>query len=268
MCFCNVKPRQEKNLEIIQNNCCRHLSDEVIKDNLSKNLPFSIRLKLSDEPVSFSDSVFGDLNVKISEGDPIIMKTDGNPTYHLASVIDDNYMKITHVIRGSEWLKSTSKHILLYNAFGWKPPTFIHLPLIMSDKRTKLSKRENDTQLPYLRDNGYYPEALINTVSSVGGGFPDNPNQSIQTINELIENFSIEALQKFNPNLNFDKVKQFNRQTIRYFYKNDRRKLALELNEEYEKHFGKQLSEESFVEKILQWSQVSCFKKLEILNDD
>jgi len=150
------------------------------------------------------------------EGDPIILKSDGFPTYHLANVVDDHDMKITHVLRGVEWQPSTSKHILLYKlviqqfkikiydlhisdnliilqfiysrAFGWNPPNFGHLPLLINKDGTKLSKRQNDITINSYRLKGIYPEALLNFVISCGGGFVQNNERNvyIRPLSELV----------------------------------------------------------------------------------
>lgn len=105
------------------------------------------------------------------EGDPVVMKADGFPTYHLANVVDDHHMKISHVLRGSEWLISTSKHLLMYGALGWRPPTFGHLPLLMNKDGTKLSKRQGDIFIQSFRHSGVLPEALLDITTNCGSGF-------------------------------------------------------------------------------------------------
>lgn len=105
------------------------------------------------------------------EGDPVIMKADGFPTYHLANVVDDHYMRISHVLRGSEWLISTSKHLLMYRALGWQPPTFGHLPLLMNKDGSKLSKRQGDIFIQSFQTDGVLPEALLDITTHCGSGF-------------------------------------------------------------------------------------------------
>lgn len=100
-----------------------------------------------------------------NEGDPVILKADGFPTYHFANVVDDHLMRITHVLRGVEWQISTPKHLMLYRAFNWSPPAFGHLPLIMNADGSKLSKRQNDIKLEYYRERGIFPESLINYIT-------------------------------------------------------------------------------------------------------
>lgn len=105
------------------------------------------------------------------EGDPVVMKADGFPTYHLANIVDDHYMRISHVLRGSEWLISTSKHLLMYRALDWQPPTFGHLPLLLNKNGSKLSKRQGDIFLQSFQRDGVLPEALLDITTSCGSGF-------------------------------------------------------------------------------------------------
>ena len=105
------------------------------------------------------------------EGDPVILKSDGFPTYHLASVVDDHHMGISHVLRGSEWLVSTSKHLLLYQALGWQPPQFAHLPLLLNRDGSKLSKRQGDIFLEHFAATGFLPDGLLDIITNCGSGF-------------------------------------------------------------------------------------------------
>src|SRR5207245_1406000 len=120
--------------------------EQEINENLAKGLTFTIRLKLKEGLISFNDLIYGNIDLDISqtESDFIILKSDGYPTYHLANVVDDHLMKVSHVLRGTEWQISTSKHLMLYEAFGWKPPIYGHLPLVLNKDGTKLSKRQAD----------------------------------------------------------------------------------------------------------------------------
>lgn len=121
----------------------------------------------------FNDLVYGWTRHEVAsiEGDPVILKGDGFPTYHLANVVDDHHMEISHVLRGTEWLTSTSKHLLLYRAFGWDPPQFAHLPLLLNRDGTKLSKRQGDIFVERFAQDGYLPEALLDIITTCGSGF-------------------------------------------------------------------------------------------------
>lgn len=208
-CFC-TKERLDELKQTSSDNIakydrhCLDLSEEEIKNNLKANIPYVIRQKIKDGSTTFHDEVYGDITVEneILE-DQILIKSDGLPTYNFANVIDDHLMNITHVVRGSEYLSSTPKYNLLYEAFDWDIPTYIHLPPVMKSSTEKLSKRNGDASFQDLINLGYLPEAIVNYVALLGWA-PSN-NQEIFTIDELIENFSIKGLSK-SPAI-FDKVK-------------------------------------------------------------
>lgn len=167
----------------------RNLSDEEIEEREKKGQPYVVRLKvpLVGECV-FEDQIKGRISCPWSDiDDQILLKSDGFPTYHLANVIDDHLMGISHVIRGDEWISSTPKHILLYEYFGWEAPEFMHMPLLLGLDGKKLSKRKNPTSIYYYRDCGYLPEAFINFLSLMGYSMPED--QEIYTIQELISSF-------------------------------------------------------------------------------
>ncbi len=172
----------------------RNLSQEEIDRRLAEGQPYVIRLKipLKDDCV-FYDEIKGRIsNPWADVDDQVLLKSDGFPTYHLANVIDDHLMKITHVIRGDEWLSSTPKHIYLYEAFGWKPPSFIHMPLLLSMDGKKLSKRKNPTSIFYYRDSGYLSEAFINFLSLMGYSMPED--KEIYSLDDIIEQFDIKRI--------------------------------------------------------------------------
>ena len=154
---------------------CLSLTKEEVAAKLAAGETSTVRFLLSPHPEPWHDLVYGDVTHDVFEleGDPIILKTDGFPTYHLANVVDDHLMGITHVLRGVEWQASTPKHLLMYRAFGWIPPSFAHLPLIVNSDGSKLSKRQGDLQIESLMADGFFPEAVVNFVSHVGGGFKD-----------------------------------------------------------------------------------------------
>ncbi len=172
----------------------RNLSPEEIRQRLERNAPYTIRLKvpLTGECV-FEDALKGRISTPMQDiDDQILLKSDGFPTYHLANVVDDHLMKITHVIRGDEWVSSTPKHILLYEAFGWTPPTFLHMPLLLGKDGKKLSKRKNPTSVFYYRDSGYLQNAFINFLSLMGYSMPND--LEIYTIDDVIANFDIRRI--------------------------------------------------------------------------
>lgn len=201
---------------------------------LEKNTPYVIRFKVkSGKNVVINDLIRGAVNVNSEEvDDKVLMKSDGMPTYHLAHLVDDHLMRITHVIRGEEWLPSAALHILLYDALGWKneTPQFAHLPLILRpDGKGKLSKRDgqkfgfpvfalgwkgatSETSFEGFREYGFEPEAVINFLAFLG--WNPGTQQEIFSLDELVKFFSIEKVQKAGARFDFDKAKWFNQQYI------------------------------------------------------
>ena len=175
---------------------CLHLSPEEVQANLDAGLPFVIRQKMPDTgTTTFSDVVYGDITVDNAElDDQILMKADGFPTYNFANVVDDHLMQITHVVRGSEYLSSTPKYNLLYQAFGWEPPVYVHLPAVMRDAHHKLSKRHGDKSFEDLVNEGYLVEAIINYIALLGWSPSDN--REIFSLKELEEAFDMSGLSK------------------------------------------------------------------------
>ena len=184
---------------------CLHLSPEEVEKNLKSGMPYVIRQKMPTEgATTFHDAVYGDITVENSElDDQILVKSDGMPTYNFANVVDDHLMAITHVVRGSEYLSSTPKYTLLYQAFGWQEPQYVHLPPVMKDANHKLSKRNGDASFQDLMAKGYLPEAVINYIALLGWSPSDN--REFFTLPELVEAFSLEGLSK-SPAI-FDSVK-------------------------------------------------------------
>lgn len=184
---------------------CLSLSKEEIEENLKSGKPFVIRQKMPQEgTTTFTDAVYGTITVENSElDDQILIKSDGMPTYNFANVVDDHLMNITHVVRGSEYLSSTPKYTLLYKAFGWNEPEYVHLPPVMKDEHHKLSKRNGDASFGDLIAKGYIPEAVMNYIALLGWSPSDN--QEIFTLDELKEKFNISGLSK-SPSI-FDTAK-------------------------------------------------------------
>lgn len=172
------------------------LGDEETKKLLESNTPHVVRLKVPfNEEIHFKDVIRGDVNVRGRDvDDQILLKSDGFPTYHLANVVDDHFMEITHVIRGEEWLPSTPKHVLLYKAFGWEMPKFAHLPLLLNNNKTKLSKRHGDVAVGDFKAKGYIKEAFVNFVALLGWN-PSGENE-IHSMEELIAGFNLEKVNK------------------------------------------------------------------------
>ena len=221
-CFCTKERLEKIQSETVgggYDRHCRDLSDEEIQRNLDAGTPYVIRQKMPTEgSTTFTDAVFGDITVENSElQDQILIKQDGYPTYNFANVIDDHTMGITHVVRGSEYLSSTPKYNLLYEAFGWEIPTYIHLPLIngKNDDGTvsKLSKRHGSTGFEDLIKEGYLPEAIINYIALLGWCPKDN--QEIFTLDELCKAFDINGISKSPSVFDYDKLEWFNGEYIK-----------------------------------------------------
>ncbi len=167
----------------------RNLSPAETQAREAAGEPFVIRLKvpLTGDCV-FDDQIKGRISAPWADiDDQVLLKSDGFPTYHLANVVDDHLMKITHVIRGDEWMSSTPKHILLYESFVWQAPVFMHMPLLLGKEGKKLSKRKNPTSIFYFRDSGYLPEALVNFLTLMG--YSMTGEREIYTLDEIIRDF-------------------------------------------------------------------------------
>lgn len=198
---------------------CRDLPKEEVERLLAANTPYVIRQKMPIEgSTTFDDAVYGSITIENKElEDQILIKSDGYPTYNFANVIDDHLMKITHVVRGSEYLSSTPKYNLLYQAFGWEIPTYVHLPLIMGKNAdgsvSKLSKRHGSTGFADLIKEGYLPQTIVNYISLLGWCPKDN--RELFTLPELVENFSIDGISKSPAVFDYDKLTWFNGEYIR-----------------------------------------------------
>ena len=183
---------------------CRKLDPDEAARRVAAGEPHTIRMKVpADGATIIDDLLRGKVRVENSEvDDQILLKADGFPTYHLANVVDDHDMEITHVIRGEEWLISTPKHLILYSHFGWEPPVFAHLPLLRNPDRTKLSKRRNPVSINYYRRAGFLPQALLNYLGLMGWTMPTTPNPEdpngpeipgaeMFTLEEMVANFDL-----------------------------------------------------------------------------
>jgi len=219
------------------------MEEPAWKEKLAKGDPFVIRYRMpADEEISFNDMIRGEIVVNTSTlDDKVLFKSDGMPTYHLANIVDDHLMEISHVIRGEEWLPSLPLHFMLYRSFGWEKPLFAHLPLLLKpDGKGKLSKRDGDKMgfpvfplfWPYgetakgYREEGYYPEAFINMLAFLG--WNPGTEQEIFSLNELVEAFSIERVGKSGSRFDPEKAKWFNHI---YLQKRTNNQLAMEFRE-------------------------------------
>jgi len=194
---------------------CLSLSKKEIEEKLANNEPYIIRQKMPDTgSTSFEDAVYGTITVENLElDDQILIKTDGLPTYNFANVIDDHQMDITHVVRGNEYLSSTPKYNLLYEAFGWDIPTYVHVPLILKASGQKLSKRAGDPSFEDLVSTGYLVEAVVNYVVLLG--WSPSTNQEIYSLGELEEAFDISGISKAPAIFDINKLTWMNGEYIK-----------------------------------------------------
>ncbi len=197
-CFCTeerLASMREKGYSKYDGHCS-HLTENEIKEKEASGAPYVIRQRVPKEgSTSFTCQVFGEITIENKEiEDQVLLKSDGYPTYNFANVIDDHAMNITHVVRGNEYLTSTPKYTLLYNAFGWDEPTYVHLPLVVKEGGKKLSKREGDAYFMDFVKKGYLPEAIINYIALLGWSPEDN--EEIFTLEELTEKFTINRINK------------------------------------------------------------------------
>ena len=200
-CFCSQErlsemrtEQQAKKQAPMYDGKCRNLSKQEIDELLAKKTPYVIRLKVPKEGVTeFEDVIYGKISVQNKTiDDQVLLKSDGFPTYHMANIVDDHLMEISHVIRAEEWLPSTPKHILLYKALGWKMPIFMHLPLLLNPTGGKLSKRQGDVSVESYLEKGYLKEALLNFVLLLG--WNPKTNEEVFSLDEIIKRFEVSGI--------------------------------------------------------------------------
>jgi len=221
-CFCRKERLEKLRIQQAENNQppkydkhCRYLPKEEVEKRIKAGEPHVIRLDIPEEGTTeFNDLIRGKISFenKVLD-DTILLKSDGYPTYHLANVVDDHAMGITHVIRAEEWLPSTPKHIILYQALGYTPPKFAHLPLILGRDKKKLSKRHGSVSILKYREEGYLPEAVINFLAFLG--WNPKTEKEFFTREELIKAFSLAGVNKAGAIFNLDKLNWLNGLYIR-----------------------------------------------------
>jgi glutamyl-tRNA synthetase len=194
---------------------CRDLTARAIESSLSKGEPHVVRLKVPVGGASvFHDAIRGEIRTPNETlDDTVLLKSDGYPTYHLANVVDDHLMGITHVIRGDEWISSTPRHVALYEAFGWTPPVFAHVPVILNQSGGKLSKRHGATMVREFREKGYLADALLNFIALLGWSYDDKT--VLFTMDELIRSFDLAKVNKAPAVFSYEKLDWFNGVYIR-----------------------------------------------------
>ncbi len=235
-CFCSperLKEVREKQhaakLTTSYDRHCRNLPKTEVTSKLKRGEEHVIRMKIPIEgELTFTDIIRGEVTIphKVLD-DQVILKSDGYPTYHLAVVVDDHFMKISHVIRGEEWLSSTPKHVILFNHFGWEVPQFAHLPLLLNPDKSKLSKRQGDVAVEEYRRKGYLKEALINFVAFLGWNPGDE--RELFTLEELSKEFSLERVGSSGAVFNIEKLDWLN---FEYFRKKPDAEILKSLKEQ------------------------------------
>lgn len=196
---------------------CRYLSPEEIQEKLDAGIPYTVRLKVPDNTeISFQDTIRGKITVPSKDvDDQVLLKTDGFPTYHFAVVVDDHLMGVTDIIRGDEWIPSTPKHILLYDAFGWEKPRFSHVPPLLGDGGKKLSKRTGDVAVEAFLEKWFLTEAIINYISLLGW----NPKTTEEyfSLDELIERFKLSDVHRAGAKFEETRMEWFNAHYIQKY---------------------------------------------------
>ncbi len=253
-CFCSKerldKVREEQKIKgqiPRYDGLCRSLSLEEARERIANGEEYVVRLKLpANRDIKFKDIIRGDITINTDDlDDQVLLKSDGFPTYHLAVVIDDHLMGITHIVRGEEWLPSTPKHVYLYEAFGWEKPTYVHLPTVLNKDRKKLSKRHGDVSVEDFRKKGYLPEALVNYLALVG--WTPEDNREILSMEELIKEFTFERVSNAGGVFDNDKLDWVNGNYIRSYDLDKLTKLAIP----YLKDAG--FIDDEFAEKRYDW---------------
>ncbi|MCL2572553.1 MAG: glutamate--tRNA ligase [Defluviitaleaceae bacterium] len=216
-CFCEKERLQslaDEGGHVKYDRHCLQLSKDKIAAKIESGTPYVIRQLIPEGKTTFHDEVFGDITIENSElEDQILIKSDGMPTYNFANVVDDNAMAITHVVRGCEYLTSTPKYTLLYEALGWPIPIFVHLPLLQNSDGKKISKRHGDASIPQLVEMGFLPEAIINYVALLGWSPADN--KEIFTLEELIQVFNAKNISKSPSTFDMKKMTWVNGEHIK-----------------------------------------------------
>ena len=209
---------------------CLHLSEQEVTQRVAAGEPHVVRMKVPATGIcKVQDMLRGEIEIPWEQVDmQVLMKADGLPTYHLANVVDDHLMQITHVLRGEEWINSAPKHLLLYEYFGWEMPVLCHMPLLRNPDKSKLSKRKNPTSIIFYQRMGYLPQALLNYLGRMGWSMPDEREKF--SLDEMVEHFDIQRVSLGGPIFDVEKLAWLNGQWIR------------------------DLSEQDFVEAVQQWA--------------
>lgn len=236
-CFCSAERLDALRAEQMANKQtpgydghCLHLSEAEVAERVAAGEPHVVRMKVPSEGVcTVQDMLRGEIEIPWEQVDmQVLMKADGLPTYHLANVVDDHLMGITHVLRGEEWINSAPKHMLLYQYFGWDMPQLCHMPLLRNPDKSKLSKRKNPTSITFYQRMGYLPQALLNYLGRMGWSMPDEREKF--TLAEMVEHFDIQRVSLGGPIFDVEKLAWLNGLWIR------------------------ELSEQQFVDAVRAWA--------------
>ncbi|CEF68940.1 Probable glutamate--tRNA ligase, mitochondrial [Strongyloides ratti] len=270
-CFCtperlNIlrKNAERLNAPVRYDGKCRNLSKEEISQRFKNGEKSVIRFKYEDREMSFNDIVYGLITQKTGEGDFIIMKSDNFPTYHFANVVDDNHMKISHVIRGMEWISSTGKHLQLYNSLDITPPIWIHLPLITRNGEKKLSKRDKDAFVEYYtKDKGYLTLGILNFLIRNGSGIRNHSITKLYQISDMIKDFDHNMIGRRNFMLDKNSLEYFGRLSFR------EANFDTQLYPEIANRIGKNIDKE-YVRRVVDFLKENeeSFSKLSLLDKD
>lgn len=220
-CFCSKERLLEvRQMQQVQKETprydghCRTLTKQEVQEKQHAQIPFVIRLRIPEGETVFTDAVRGEIRINNSQvDDQVLIKSDGWPTYHLAVVVDDHDMEVTHVIRGEDWISSTPKHLILYDYFGWTPPIHAHLPNLLNSDRKKLSKRQGDVAVEDFLKKGYLPEALNNFIALLG--YNPRGDQEIYSLQELIDLFDLSKVKSSGALVDNEKLDWLNRHYIK-----------------------------------------------------
>lgn len=274
-CFCTSE-RLEKMREINKNKGkqvtydrkCFHLSSDQIQKNLDQNISFTIRLKIPrNEQLIVTDMVYETIKFDCSNiDDQILLKSDGFPTYHLASVVDDHIHNISHVIRGEEWLPSVPKHLLLYRYLNWKPPRFAHLPLLLNKDKSKLSKRNIASSLSWFREQGFEKEAILSYIATLGwtpSQFKQNHKEPQEDkpqyvkINDLISQFDLNQVHKSGAIVDINKLYFINSQFLNHLSINETERFVNNVIQILNKHLNFDITKQFSNQYITDVAQIT-----------
>lgn len=262
-CFCEPQRLEEMRKEqqakkqppLYDQYCLQNVTPEEVNKKLKEKCPYTIRLKMpKDETIELEDIIRRKIKFETNlVDDQVLLKSDGFPTYHLAVVVDDHEMNITHVIRGEEWLSSVPKHLLLYKYLGWKPPQFAHVPLLLNSDRSKLSKRQGDVAVEDYIKKGYLKEALINFVAFLGWNPGEGSTQEIFTLEELVKEFKLERVHKGGAVFDVQKLNWLNSEWIKKIDFDDLydRTKSFYLEKEYVQNSTPEKKSDEYLKKVL-----------------